>query len=676
MPLILKLLVPLVLGIITAHILKLDLPLKLVLILFFGLCIFAIPLLSKVTRLNMLFGWMATSLFFVLGIVLINLHRTENRSDYFSVKCQNKKKLFQVRIIERPVEKNKSMSCVVSVLGVENEKTTGNAMVYFEKDSCSRQLKNGDLLQFYSRFQPIPSNTNPYAFDYSKHLAIEGITHQSYVRKDNWKKLGNDIGALQDFFSELRETLEDLLSKSTLSKENQAVAKALLLGSKTSLDRDVMTKFSGAGAMHVLAVSGLHVGIVMLLLSYLLKPLKRIHWGKYFFIVLVLLFIWSYALLTGFSPSVLRAAVMFSFVLIGNEIERENSVYQSIFVSAFVLLIIDPFVLFKVGFQLSYLAVLGIVFMQPKIYNLWYTKFFLFDKIWQISSVSIAAQIATFPLGVYYFNQFPNYFLLSNLIVIPLAFAVLLIGILYFSTSWISMVGDFFLFLLDILLSIMNFGVGWINDLPNSVQKGIAFYWFETVWVYLLIFTFSIAFYLRNKRWFISGLFGALIWLCFIHFNQKRISESNQLIAYQVNNYNAIDVFYGRSNLFIASKELKKDNALMGFSIYTNRYYRLNSKHEDCYMSLDSLNDVLRVGKQTLLVFDGRKSYDSIPRTDIIYFHHEDYLPENLLEQLEVSRTTVVLGANNSYGLRNFLNNQKNFTVHDIASKGAYTLDF
>ena len=184
------------------------------------------------------------------------------------------------------------------------------------------------------------------------------------------------------------------------------------------------------------------------------------------------------------SSSVLRAAVMFSFVIVGKELERENSVYQSIMVSAFILILIEPFVIFQVGFQLSYLAVLGIVFLQPKIYNLFYTKYFLLDKIWQISSVSIAAQLATFPLGLYYFHQFPNFFMISNLIVILLAFAILIAGMVYFAFFWLPGVNYICFTVLEGLLTFLNKGVKWVEELPHSIYWGVSIHWFEVFWLY------------------------------------------------------------------------------------------------------------------------------------------------------------------------------------------------
>lgn len=304
----------------------------------------------------------------------------------------------QVEVLEIPEIKENSVKCFVNVAAVNHQNTVGKTLIYFEDSDRALKLQYGDVLCLRGNFVDVRPNGNPMEFDYSRYLRIHNVTHQSYVNDENWQKIQNSGHAFFSWIYGVRQFFWEVLDDSGLKGSNLMVARALILGEKSSLDRETLRTFSSAGAMHVLAVSGLHVGIVLLIFSFLLKPIKRLPKGRLLFVICVVLCIWFYALITGMSSSVLLAAVMFSFVIVGKELERENSVYQSIMVSAFILILIEPFVIFQVGFQLSYLAVLGIVFLQPKIYNLFYTKYFLLDKIWQISSVSIAAQLATFPL--------------------------------------------------------------------------------------------------------------------------------------------------------------------------------------------------------------------------------------------------------------------------------------
>ena len=244
--------------------------------------------------------------------------------------------------------------------------------------------------------------------------------------------------------------------------------------SKDELDFEVKQAYAAAGAMHVLAVSGLHVGIIFLILNTLLAILDTSKKGRIVKAIILLISLWSYAMITGLSPSVLRAATMFSFVIMGTVLNRSSSIYNTLAASAFFILIINPNLLFEVGFQLSYVAVLGIVYLQPLIYKRIYTRWWLLDKVWAITAVSIAAQIATLPLTLFYFNQFPVYFMLSNLLVIPSAAVILILGILLFIASPIPFISESIGWVLNKFIEGLNFGIKEIEVLPNSLIEGLS----------------------------------------------------------------------------------------------------------------------------------------------------------------------------------------------------------
>ena len=471
-PLIFKLLLPLIGGVVVAFYIPVKLELFWVL-LGVGLLFFlSIPIISRQFKLRAAFGLLASVFFFAIGIYLTGLQTSRYHASYFYTEANFETDLFQLEILDVPELKENSIKCFANVSSTNGEKTMGKTLIYFEKTERATQITYGDVIYIQSNFAEIQPNGNPKEFDYSRYLRIHDVIHQAYVEDGSWEIVDNAGNSFFKWIFGVRAYLGTVLEESNLSASNLMVAKALILGEKQSLDRETLRTFSSAGAMHVLAVSGLHVGIVMLIFSFVLKPIKRLPKGKLVFVACVVIGIWFYALITGMSSSVLRASVMFSFVIIGKELERESSIYQSIMVSAFILILIEPLVIFQVGFQLSYLAVLGIVFLQPKIYNLFYVKNLVLDKVWQISAVSIAAQVATFPLGLYYFHQFPNFFMLSNLIVIPLAFAILIVGIVYFLVFWIPFLNDLCFYLLDFLLTILNGGVKWVEQLPYSICWG------------------------------------------------------------------------------------------------------------------------------------------------------------------------------------------------------------
>ena len=361
---------------------------------------------------------------------------------------------------------------------------------------------------------------------------------------------------------------------SNFKGEELAVISALLLGYKDLLDRETIMTYSSSGAMHVLAVSGLHVGIIYLVLNSLFLFFERIRYGNYLKAVLLILCLWAYALLTGLSPSVLRAVTMFSFIIIGSALKRETNIYNTLAASAFVLLLYNPYILLQVGFQLSYLAVLGIVYLQPKLYKLLYTRNWLLDKIWAITTVSIAAQLATFPLGMYYFHQFPNYFLLSNLFIIPLATFIINGGILLFVISAIPVLPSYIAWVVNKMLLFLNTSVEWVESLPYSLTLGISITKVEMLIIFGIIFLLITAIATKKAR-IIQLTFCLVILFMGMQIEEQYYTKKQQyFIVYDIPKERAIDFMDGNQNYFLASESLCNDKNKMRFNIQHFRWER------------------------------------------------------------------------------------------------------
>jgi competence protein ComEC len=318
----------------------------------------------------------------------------------------------------------------------EWKKASGRVLTYFSKPTVDTlDIQYGTELLLANAPRIVDPPMNPEEFDYQRYLANQQIFHQHFVGTNPIEVLGqNPSNPVLHKAYQLRSFYRDKLSENIAGEQEQSIVLALLLGIKDGLDHDLKEAFSAAGAMHILAVSGLHVGIIFLVLSSMFSFLKT-RGGKkgiFLFLLINLAALWLYALLAGASPSVLRASTMFSMILLTQSFSRKSNIYNSLALAAFVLLIYDPFLLFSVGFQLSFLAVFGIVFIQPKLSRLLVFDSWLMQKGWELTAVSIAAQLATFPLGLLYFHRFPNFFLISNLVVIPGAFAILFVGVFFF----------------------------------------------------------------------------------------------------------------------------------------------------------------------------------------------------------------------------------------------------
>ncbi len=316
-------------------------------------------------------------------------------------------KYIEVRIIEPLLERKKSYKGLAEVVEVVDSngishKCIGKLAIYFQKDSSVISgIHYGDILLLRSNYKEAQPPQNPYEFNYKRYLAFNNIYHQSYLRLGDFIKTGiSKKNFLFEFSYTAQQYFKDVLNKYVESKTEVAVSQALLYGYDDDIDADVVKAYSNTGTLHVLAVSGMHVGIIFWIISKLLIFLDKKRWGKILKAIISIVLLWIYSLLCGFSPSILRATVMFSFMIVGKLFKRDVNIYNTLATSAFVILIFDTNIIANVGFQLSYLAVLGIVTFQKTIYNWYQPKYWLVDQIWSITAVSIAAQIATFPVGL------------------------------------------------------------------------------------------------------------------------------------------------------------------------------------------------------------------------------------------------------------------------------------
>ncbi|MFC3417188.1 ComEC/Rec2 family competence protein [Algoriphagus hitonicola] len=362
----------------------------------------------------------------------------------------------------------------------------GNILVYHQSE---KPLNPGDLIWVREKPEEVPSPVNPHEFDYRGYLAKQGIYYRQFLGENFTlieQNAGFDFSFLMVYW---RKEMATMLSRHIQHEKAQQIALALLLGQKQELDRDTKKAFSEAGVMHVLAVSGLHVGILVGVLLLLIKPLKLKKGPKRFYLIGVLLVIWIYAMLTGMAPSVIRASVMFSLLTLGQLRERRPSIFNILAFSAILMIVLDPDVIFEVGFQLSYLAVAGIVLIQPLIARLWLPQTVITEYFWQLASVSIAAQLATFPLSIYYFHTFPTWFLLANMIVIPLTFISMQLGIPLMMVGWIESLGNFLGFITELFLRLEIWVLDGFKELPFSSFQflTISVYGMLAVWMLLLL---------------------------------------------------------------------------------------------------------------------------------------------------------------------------------------------
>ncbi|WP_424962067.1 ComEC/Rec2 family competence protein [Ekhidna sp.] len=481
-----------------------------------------------------------------------------------------------------------------------NLRTSGKIHLYIRKDSLATPLRYGDKIMVYGNFFPIPGPDNPNEFNYKEYLERQNIYSHAFVHQDEIQIAENSPpNHFMKWAFSLREGASDIIDKRIPTPRENGIAKALLLGIKDHLDNDLKKAYSSAGAMHVLAVSGLHVGIIYLIIHIMFGKLAASgKWGKYAFGIISIVFIWLYASLTGLSPSVMRAAAMFSFVAFSKASAREGNIYNTLAFAAFILLIFDPYLIYSVGFQLSFAAVVGIVYLQPKLYRLLDFRPWLLDKAWAITCVSISAQLATFPLSAFYFHQFPTYFLVSNLVVIPASFLMLIGGIgMLLIDPIISQAGEIIGLCLNQFMWLINEIISYVHILPNSLIEWIYMDQFGLIMTYLIVITLIVGLHYRNfKTLVVSGVLGLIfmLWGLLSHNTQ---SQRNELVFYEISDKIAVDHIKGHQGILYIDDFEKTELDLLSFQINP---HRLASHLEPIKESILTFEEADFVQKETI----------------------------------------------------------------------------
>lgn len=391
-------------------------------------------------------------------------------------------------------------------------------------------LHYGDELIIPSLFSEIRPAAQPSGFDFKFWLATQNIYQQTFLKHHQYLKTKANSGhPVLAFALALRKQQVQRYASLIKNKEAIALASTLILGDRADLGKEILDIYSKTGTIHALSVSGMHVGLIYMVLNALLSFLNTFKKKELIKLVLILPGLWFYALLTGLSPSVLRSVLMLSVFLIAKSSSRPANSYNIVAFSAFCILIYNPFLIWDVGFQLSFLAVAGLIYLQPKIQQCWYIKNKWLYKLWGLMAMSLAAQLFTFPASVYYFHQFPLYFLLSNMfIMLPIALLMYL-GILLLFPGF-GFLAPFF----EWLINFSNQGLQWIANLPFASLSGI---WISKTEAGCLSFALAflvLAWVHRKKNILFAAIICFLILQSILSYDQLRAYDQRKIISFKI----------------------------------------------------------------------------------------------------------------------------------------------
>ncbi len=555
------------------------------------LFVFGITIYFSSFKYRKLSGIIIHLLLFFVGFQY-TIQRTDKFKDTHYSQFINPNDYLLVKVCDNLEEKENSYKTILEVKQIvsdSNRIVSGKILAYFKKGIKTTSIKYGDELLIKNKLNGVGGARNPNQFDYKHYLNINQINSQVFLDSVSWQQTGINSGNnLVAFSQKMRQKLYSYLSENGIVGDQLKVASALLLGYRENLDKDLVKSYSSAGAMHVLAVSGLHVGILYLLLANLLKVFSKIKNSKILIALILISILWFYALMTGMSASVMRSATMFTFIIIGDKIiDRKGSIYNTLAISALVLILINPFIIYQVGFQLSYSAVLGIVYIQPKLYKLIYVKNIFLQKVWAITCVSIAAQIATFPLSLHYFHQFPVYFFISNLIVIPAAIGIFYLGIFLFVTAPFGGLSLVIGKAMNGIIWVLNQAIYITEKMAYSLIEEIAISFNETLLLYAIIISYLASLVYRKVRLiYVTGIL-TILFLGIQLNEQYQSTQQANITFYSINNETVFEFVSGKSTYFISSNKLKEDWSSMLFNV-NNNWNNQNITNK-IYFDIDSL---------------------------------------------------------------------------------------
>ena len=396
--------------------------------------------------------------------------------------------MYLAKVQKHDVQKPNSFENQLEVIAFRDSTRwfqAGGKVLIYHKNKVS--LLPGQVLLVEKHPEAIPAPVFPDEFDYKGFLARGGIHFRQFIGQKFTLLDSSEVSSMRYWLEDFRKMLVGIIDEKVPDPDSQQIASALLLGQKEDLDKEIRDAYSETGTMHILAVSGLHVGIIYAILLFPLKAIKLSKKFRKVYLILVILLIWAYALLTGFSPSVIRAATMFSLFTAGQLRERKPHSFNVLAFSAMIMIAFDPGVIDEVGFQLSYLAVAGILLLQPLILRWWLPPNQILEYIWQLTAVSLAAQLATFPLSIFYFHIFPTYFLIANLIIIPLSFLVMQVGIPLLVLSWVPFVGEALGWILSGMIWLQNWITLTIQGFPGGNLERLTISVFGMVFIWVML---------------------------------------------------------------------------------------------------------------------------------------------------------------------------------------------
>ncbi|WP_082893779.1 ComEC/Rec2 family competence protein [Rufibacter ruber] len=603
---------------------------------------------------------------------------------------------YKITLVKAVAVKPTSVSSVGRIEAVRVNghwlRAQGRVAVFFPRSAKADALKYGRQLLVKGNLAPPAAAANPFQFDYRRYLAQQHIQWQSFLYESAWLPLGNDPPSYVVAVSLLvRNKLEAAFKTHISARREVAIAQALVLGVQNDLDASLRNAYAKTGTMHVLAVSGLHVGLLYGVLLFFLKPLRRGKTSRLLIFLFIVGVVWFYAFVTGLSASVLRSVLMFTLVEFGLLMRKRSSILNTLSLVALGLLLYEPNYLLDVGFQLSFLAVAGIVLLQPIFLNWWAPERKAVKFVWELLAISVAAQLATFPLSLYYFHQFPVYFWAANLVAVPLTSVGLYIGVAFMLLFWVPGLNTWIGKLLEGTLWLLNELLIWLEHWPHAVLDGFVITPGQVVALYLFILTFFLFFLKKKLPW----LAGSVLCLAFFAGTElaeaHRLRRKKELVIHSVRKSSATSILQGRQVTFLADSGFYAQPQNFAYQVqplwwardvreevrFGPDFQKTGQKQQvPVHVSPPGNRLVVWQGKRLLWLNKLPKALAQPVNVEAVVLQHNVWAPVEKLAAVMTTRV-VVLDQTNS---RNYVQRRRQelteagYRVHVLEQDGAWTI--
>ncbi|WP_179333487.1 ComEC/Rec2 family competence protein [Winogradskyella costae] len=668
---IIKFTICLVVGILLAHYLKLNFYVILYTTIGFviSLGLSWLVIKSKINR-SVFYGMFAYLSMVGVGMTSYNLQDDTLRPEHYT--NQNSTDdydaiIFKIEKRLKPDTYNDKY--IASILTFNDKEAVGQVLINIRRDSVPIQFNVDDVFYTKTELKTIQKPLNPYQFDYSKYLELEQIYHQVYLNAENILQLSDSKSTIYGYADALRKEINTKLRAAGFENDALSIMNALLLGQRQTIDKAIYNNYVDSGTIHILAVSGLHVGIILLILNFLFRPLLYLKNGHFIRPFILVCILWSFAVIAGLSPSVTRAVTMFSVISIAMHLKRRTNIYNTLVISAFVILLFKPTFLFAVGFQMSYLAVLGIVSVQPIIYKLWKPKYWIIDKPWQIFTVTLAAQIGVVPISLFYFHQFPGLFFISNLVVIPFLGLILGFGMLVIVLALLNALPNFLVIVYSFIIDSLNDFIAWVAQFENFLFRDIPFTLLQAIVCYIIIVALIQVYKFRNFKWIAISLI-AIIGLQGVYFYNRYQTQHNTLVVFNKSRYSMIGLkTNNKLTLYhnLDSVKLKSDYAVKNYKV---------GESLDIIVS-DSLQSVYQYKDNIILAIDSFAIYKGLTfRPNYILLRNSPRL--NLNRVIDSLKPQLIIADASNY--KSYLKRwketceHKKIPFHQTNEKGAFII--